>query len=516
MPRQRLQLVINLRGKFRRATLEGRPHLVVPGVILKEEVLNGSEGPVFYPADQNKASANKWNHIPIVVDHPKVGNKFVSARSPQWVDSRKVGVLFNTQSDEEGKLSPEFWFDEERTKKIDQRVYDAIINEKPMEVSTGLEVEVTELKEEATFNGSKYKRTASNYEPDHLAVLPDKVGALPVAKGGGLFANESKEMPESVQQVLGRSAEETLSRIGGNLTNNELSFGDTTRQLSDLLSAKFGEPGKYWPGSVCEVYKDRVIFRKNYDYRADGLWMISYSSKDDEVSLTGDASQVERVVSYQAANETYTANEAGDLVPVPMKENLMAFDKKAHLATLIGNGGYGETDRAWLEGLPDATLERIKPIPVAAPVVSPPTPAPPVANQGQLPAGPLTMEQLRAVLPPQFFTVHEQGQKALDKARAGYVEKIKANPRNVFSDAQLAAISDLDTLAAMAQLAEQPVANQQPTSPFLNGWQPDYLGAAAPIPGSGQVANQGADPPEAEGLPLPSLQFPALNGAAAK
>lgn len=514
MPRQRLQIVCNLRGKYRRATLEGRPHLVVPGVILKEEVLNGSEGPVFYPADENKASAPKWNHIPIVVDHPKAGNKFVSARSPQWIDSRKVGLLFNTAADDAGKLSPEFWFDEERTKKVDRRVYDAIIHERPMEVSTGLEVDIVELEAETQHNGTKYKKTASNYSPDHLAVLPDKVGALPVSKGAGLFANEAKELPESTQQVLGRSAEEAVKLVGGVLTDNELSFGGVTSQLSDLLSAKFGDPGKYWPGSICEVYSDRVIFRKNYDYRSDGMWMIGYVVTDDNVSLTGEAEQVQRTVSYTTANESYTANEAGALAPVPKKETPpMPFDRKQHLTALIGNGGYGESDRTWLEALPDASLEKVRPVSATPPPAVPPPP-PVVNQQPALPGGPLSMDQLKQILPPQFFAVHEQGQKALDRARQTYITKIKTDPNNRFSDAMLGNM-DLDILAATAEMARDPatvVANGQDPR-FVGGWAPDYMGAAAPIPGSGtQLANQ-EQPPEAEGLPLPTLDFAKARAA---
>lgn len=48
-------IILNIGGKFRREELEGRPHLVVPAVILKESVLNGSKGPIFYPAEEIEA-----------------------------------------------------------------------------------------------------------------------------------------------------------------------------------------------------------------------------------------------------------------------------------------------------------------------------------------------------------------------------------------------------------------------------------------------------------------------------
>lgn len=520
-------LIVNLKGKHRKDTLEGRPHLVVPCTMLKDDmVIEGSKGPILYPGIENKKSVPAWDHMPIVVDHPKSGSKFVSARSKQWIDARKVGIILNTAHD--GKLVTECWFDEARTKQIDKRVYDAIVNDQPMETSTGLGAEVEWNK--GRQNGKAYKGIARDYKPDHLAILPDAIGALSVAAGGGLFANMAT-MPEGTQTVLSRSAEKLLNQIKVEMLNNELSFSQTTSQLSDLLAAKLGQPGKYWSGYICEVYGDRVIFRDypstpGYDGPRDQLYLIEYTVEDDTVALKGDPKQVERVVRYETVdNEVLVSNEAGDLVPtaeivppVPTKESDMAFDKKAHVSALITNGVIEESQRATFEALPDATVQAMK---VPAKPATPPTPevkAEPVVANAAPATAKMSREEVVALLGPEFMEVHNQGQEALKTSKARYIEVIKANPNNKFSDEMLANMK-LPQLAAMAELARTTTPTPADTG-FVDGWHPDFSGMAAPAPGV--IGNQAAGgkkkgPPEGEkgGLKLPRMTF-VTNEATAK
>lgn len=499
-PRTYQRLLVNIQGDYRRDTLEGRPHLVVPCVMLKEGVISGSKGPVLYTAVENAASVPDWDHMPIVVDHPKEGDTFVSARSKQWIDSRKVGIILNTKHDE--KLSTECWFDEARTQQVDKRVYDAILNRKPMETSTGLGAFVDETPGE--FAGVAYSYVARNYKPDHLAVLPDSVGALSVAAGGGLFANAAKVQPESTQTVLSRSAVHALGTIGGGLTANELSFSRITSALCDLLSARFGVPGKYWDGWVSETYSDYCIF---YDGRSN-LFSIGYTTSGDEVSLSGDAVPVVREVVYKTTDgDTLVSNAAGSLTRVP-KDSVM--DKKALINSLIANGTFAEADRAKLEATDEAVLKKFS-APPPAPAAPPPAPAAAtVANAAPaVPSGPLSMEQLKSILPPEFWAVHNQGQQALNATRERYTTKIKANPNNKFPDAMLANMS-IEQLAATAELATPAVPD--PSTQFLNGWTPDFAGAMAPFPDAGVIGNAATAanaPPEAAsgGLTLPSLDF---------
>ena len=50
--------------------LEGRDHYVVPVVMAVEGVLNGNNGPLFYPGTELKKSALLWNGRPVLLYHP--------------------------------------------------------------------------------------------------------------------------------------------------------------------------------------------------------------------------------------------------------------------------------------------------------------------------------------------------------------------------------------------------------------------------------------------------------------
>ena len=467
-------LTANLAGGFRREELEGRPHLVVPAVMLVEGVLNGSEGPFLYPSEENSKNPGAWDHMPIVVYHPKENGRFVSARQPTFLNTRKVGVVLNTQAPDNGKkLKTEAWFDEERVKEVDVRVYNTILEQKPMEVSTGLGFEA-ELKE-GEFEGTKYKGVARNYQPDHLAVLPDQIGACSVKRGAGLYANAATE-PDSRQVVLSRGVEEVLRRIGVDLASNVLSFSQTSRLLADALSAKYGEKGKYWEGHIWEVYPSTVIFSDG----KGGRWMIKYTVSDDQVTLDGEAVEiVEDRIWKTKTGKALTLNAAGDLeevsVPVPpAKETKMAFDKTAHLNGLIGNG-FEETDRTWLSALPDEQLQKIQPKTAPAPASPPPAPAPTTNQQTPAPTPPqVTLDQLVANADPATQAMFADMKVAANAERERLIAKVVAYPKNTFPK---------EALAGMAITNLRAIANMVPDDNALVG--NGLLGLDQPIPGVG-------------------------------
>lgn len=184
-------VVTNSLEGTRRKTLHGRKFLVANVTMIVPGVLNGSKGPLLYDAADVEASADSWNHMPIVVYHPKVNGQHVSARRPDVLEKYAVGHVFNT-SFSQGKLVGEGWFDEERTKAVDPRVHAALVRRQPMEISTGLFTKNEPVANGATFNGTSYTHVAKDYRPDHLAVLPDQAGACGLKHGCGLMVNEGK------------------------------------------------------------------------------------------------------------------------------------------------------------------------------------------------------------------------------------------------------------------------------------------------------------------------------------
>jgi hypothetical protein len=447
MPYERI--VANTSGDFRREELEGRPHLVAPCVMLVEGVVNGSGGPYFYPAEENGKNPSAWDHMPIVVYHPEKNGENVSARQPEFLNTRKIGVLLNTQHVDK-KLRTECWFDEERTKEIDNRIYEAILNKQPVEVSTGLglEAEMTRGK----YNDQDYIGIARNHSPDHLAILPDKVGACSIKMGGGLFANSAKE-PEFLSQIQYRSVENALRRIGVDLATNVLSFSRVQSRIAELLATKYGDRGTYWHGWVSECYPSTVIF-----YDKEKMWAQNYAVTGEEVSLEGNRTEVVRTTEYKTVDgkKTYAMNSQNQMeeISLPDPEVKMAFDKKTYVNTLIGQG-FEETDRSWLEAMPEDQLQKIKP--AAAPVQTPPA-IPVVGNQLQAQSAPqVSLKQLIANADPATQAMFADMEASHNAEKGRLVEKIANAQGNTFPKEALQNMT-IPNLRAIAGL----VPDQQP------------------------------------------------------
>lgn len=181
--------ILTVNGRpARRVVRNGRAWLVAPITGIVSGVLPGSQGPLYYPVNECKSSTRSWDGIPITRYHPMAANgQHVSARSPGILSKQGIGVLRNSRW--RGKLIHEGWFDEQKTRAVDVRVYNALITGTPMEISTGLFTynEPTP----GTHNGRGYRFVARHYRPDHLAVLPDQIGACSVNDGCGLNVNRA-------------------------------------------------------------------------------------------------------------------------------------------------------------------------------------------------------------------------------------------------------------------------------------------------------------------------------------
>jgi len=174
--------------KTRRKTLNGREHLIVPMTMIVPGVLGGSRGALYYPPDEVKKHPSIWNSMPIVVEHPRRDGQPVSARSPDILNSVGIGFVMEATVNEEGKLIAEGWFDIDKTRQVDIRILNRLNKGDPVELSTGL---YTDNEESAgTYEGKAYTHIARNYRPDHVAILPDDIGACSLDDGCGVLVNQ--------------------------------------------------------------------------------------------------------------------------------------------------------------------------------------------------------------------------------------------------------------------------------------------------------------------------------------
>lgn len=333
------RLTLNLGGSIRHDKLEGRDHLVVPTVMIVEGVLNGSNGPLYYPETELASSEPAWNHKPIVVYHPREG----SACDPVILNTRKVGVILNTKWDAP-KLRTESWIDVEAANRVDKRIIESLDANKTLEVSTGLYT--NKHSESGKFGEKEYDFIAKNYRPDHLAILPDQIGACSIADGAGLLQLNAETLKEGKLDSVTLSALMGRCNLRPILVENEKSYWDILSELSSQLQARFG-----WDASIeAAMPKGQYIV-----YRIRGkseLWKLSYEATDKKVTLGNNPEEVYEKTQYLSVN-----GEAFHTVSnIKAHEKEISVNLKQAIDALIANGGYEESDRKLLEGFPEAKV----------------------------------------------------------------------------------------------------------------------------------------------------------------
>lgn len=289
-------VIANLAGRVRRETWNGKSFLVAPLTMIVPGVLNGSKGPLYYPPDEVARDPSAWNHMPIVVYHPMVNGLPVSARDPGILERQGIGFVF--RSGYRGKLIAEGWFDEERTRQVDARILNALEKGEQTELSTGLGVDSEPAPDGAVHNGQPYSFTARNYRPDHLAVLPDQVGACSLKDGCGVLVNSATP---GAWQPVDNCGESYYPDPAARDTDGSWSLG--VRQALVRMAFREAYPVRYDPRTGMSLPHAELltIFDAALIYRdAEGeLQRLAYEiDAKGAVSFGSDPKPVEKEVRY--------------------------------------------------------------------------------------------------------------------------------------------------------------------------------------------------------------------------
>lgn len=174
-------------GPIRREELFGRQHWVVPAVAVQEQVLENNVGRMFLPADEIRASVNAWDFTPVTLGHPTSRGQPRSARDPDVVNSRVVGIVFNA-SFEDDALKVDVFIDPDQARNVagGEKLLAQLQRGEVGEVSTGFAFQAENKSGE--FGGEEFDLIARNLQPDHFAVGVEE-GACGVEDGCGLGIN---------------------------------------------------------------------------------------------------------------------------------------------------------------------------------------------------------------------------------------------------------------------------------------------------------------------------------------
>lgn len=493
-------LVMNLKPSkklTRNAKLEGRDHVVVPAAMMTEGVWAGSGGPLLYRNEQLKKRPEVWNNKPLVIYHPTLNGRPVSACDPEVLDTQKIGVILNTRFDD--KLRTECWVDIEKAKTVPegQRILDSIAKGEMMEISTGVFVDNDE-KPGKWADGKEYVGEASNLGPDHLALLPDKTGACSIQDGAGfLRVNESFENlrkdPEKVRDLFKQGVVNALVTLGYQL--NEMSASTKYQLIAAKLRETFGKPGIDWYGWVEDVMDTFFVY-----YTGGKLYKLEYTATDTAVTFVGEPEEVVRVTEYRTPNGKYVGNES------PTQENHV-MDRKSRVDQIIANNvdGFDEGDRGFLTKMSNAKFDKMFPMVGNANSPTPPVPTPTTTTTpAPTPTGAATttttvstpvplsvneaLNQLRNVS-PEMAEMFTEGLTLRETTKKTLIGNILKHPQNAFTQAQLEAmpLGSIQTIANMIQPS-------QPQNIFGNPGNPGFVppqsfagAAGAPVGNQAQV-----------------------------
>jgi hypothetical protein len=338
--------------KLSKRKLEGKDYLVFPVTMMVEGVHNGSQGPILHPIDELGKIPAAWNGIPIVVNHPEENGVPISANIPEVLEASAVGKVFSTYVDG-SKLKAKAWLEEVKAANICPDVLEDLKKGDPIEVSVGVFSDYEEV--EGDWNGESYSKVAINHRPDHLALLPNSVGACSLADGCGCgFSVNVSLKGKDLLLALQKYTKEgfRVSQIGDNA---EAGYRERIEAVYNALKSMDKE-GAY--NYLEEMYDDNLVFSRS---TKDGTKMYKqdYKFESGKIELVGNPVEVRRQVEYIVNQIVRTKFKNKE---VKMAEECTPCIKKK-VDELIANsqGRWTEGDREFLQTLDEAKLDKLVP-----------------------------------------------------------------------------------------------------------------------------------------------------------
>lgn len=344
--------------------LEGKKQLIVPVTMIVEGVLNGSAGPLLHLAEEFGKIPESWNGIPIVIYHPEQDGHGISANSPDVIDQGKIGMVFYSHM-EDNKLRAQAWLDEEKLGIVSNETLLAVQAGKEMELSVGVYTENETIS--GVWNGIKYDAIARNHRPDHLALLPDGVGACSIEDGCGIRNNQKKgekdvDRLEALKVI--RESNYSVIEIGVNMDQG---LKQKLDELYDLVRSLRVQPDAQGNGGswtyLEEAYDTYLIYSvedgKGYKYYKCNY---QFSVTDGKAGFVGNPIEVVRKVEFESVinNEGLNLNKEKETKSM-VEKCTPCVEKK--VGEIIANKAtkFTEVDREWLQTLELAVLEKMEP-----------------------------------------------------------------------------------------------------------------------------------------------------------
>lgn len=181
---------VHLRGATSAAStqrLDGREYLVVPVVALMDGVIHAvnAKTPERVTVATLEKAAHTWNGKPLTLGHPVRDGRQCSANDPKIIEAQSFGFIANSHVKGQ-KMLQHAWCDVAKLEMLGQHeLLKRLREEKMCEVSVGAFVVTDAVAGE--HNGKAFKATwlEGEVSGDHLAFLPNGIGACSIEMGCG-------------------------------------------------------------------------------------------------------------------------------------------------------------------------------------------------------------------------------------------------------------------------------------------------------------------------------------------
>lgn len=459
---------------YRRETRGGIRYIVAPVIMLVEGVHHGSAGPVYYPPEALQAHPYAWNGVPLPIYHPET-----SARHPDIIEARCVGAVYNVLFDNtNNSLRGEAWIEIEKAERLAPGLIGTIESGGRIEVSTGMWMDVDSSV--GVWNGESYEGVASNFIPDHLALLPGGEGACNWQDGCGIRVHEDNINSTGGRKGVKRKIVEFIANIAGidikaadddvpvkyqtlmQLLTDEMGHTAIRRQLQQLVDQL---DNASWLHFVREVFSDYFIYEaRTSNPNADPatkLYKRGYTvGEHDEVTIAEEAEEVREVTSYEPVGNEDSADGPDTNDDTEVKEDKVKKDELVNMLIACERTRFTEEDRGWLEELEVCRLEKLQ----ATDTMPPPEDKePPETNEPDIedttitepttPAEP-TMEEYIANAPPEYRDTIRRSVNRDKAEKNKLVAHILKNDGCQFTEAELRDKSweELEKIASLAKV----------------------------------------------------------------
>lgn len=178
-------------GIVRKVVENGREFIVAPIVAVKDGVLNGE----LVRSDVLGRLLDEWEGTPLTINHPPDDAAAVITKTHAWIRQNEIGTMRNVHV-AQNRLKGEVWIPTDQTAPEVKAVIKRIENGETLQVSVGFLSAFTVQK--GTFGRKQFREVTQDAAPNHVALLPNDVGACSIVDGCGTPRAASADINSNV------------------------------------------------------------------------------------------------------------------------------------------------------------------------------------------------------------------------------------------------------------------------------------------------------------------------------